>query len=149
MDDSFVAAFAKCAEDKNPQVRKQATIIAGARWVWEAQEQNPEAIKLMLKMSKDEVRDVRYNAVYYGLSTVRNKSDDVIRRLLEMAFEDREWNLFHRIEWGLRDDRERVATLLTEYINGENAAHTKAAREVFKQLTGREAPIGEDRQSGV
>ncbi|MEZ6033159.1 MAG: protein kinase [Planctomycetaceae bacterium] len=140
MDDSFVAAFAKCAEDKDRQVRVQTTIIAGANWVWEAQEQNPEAIQLMLKLSKDDVRDVRYNAVYYGLSTVRNKSDDVIRRLLEMAFEDREWNLFNRIEWGLRDDRERVATMLTEYINEENAAYSSAAREVFKQLTGREVP---------
>jgi serine/threonine protein kinase/protein involved in polysaccharide export with SLBB domain len=140
MDDSFVAAFAKCAEDKDRQVRVQTTIIAGANWVWEAQEQNPEAIQLMLKLSKDDVRDVRYNAVYYGLSTVRNKSDDVIRRLLEMAFEDREWNLFNRIEWGLRDDRDRVATMLTEYINEENEAHSNAAREVFKQLTGREVP---------
>jgi serine/threonine protein kinase len=136
MDDSFVAAFAKCAEDKDPEVRVQATIIAGARWVWEAEEQNQEAIELMLKLSKDEHRDVRYNAVYYGLSTVRNKSDDVIRRLLEMAFDDREPNLFNRIEWVRRDDRERVATLLTEYINGDNATHAKAAQEVFKQLTG-------------
>lgn len=69
-----------------------------------------------------------------------SKSDDVIRRLLEMGFEDREWNLFNRIEWGLREDRECVATLLTEYINGENAAQAKAAREVFRQLTGRRMP---------
>lgn len=140
MDDSFVAAFKNCAEDKDPQVRVQTTIIAGAKWVWEAQEQNAEAIQLMLKLSKDEHRDVRYNAVYYGLSTVRMKSDDVIRRLLELAFEDREWNLFHRIEWGLRDDRERVATMLTDYISGEDETKSEAAREVFEQLTGREAP---------
>jgi hypothetical protein len=50
------------------------------------------------------------------------------------AFEDRERNLFHRIEWGLRDNRVHVATLLTEYINGDNATHAEAAWEVFKQL---------------
>jgi hypothetical protein len=30
--------------------------------------------------------------------------------------------------------------MLTEYINEENEAHSNAAREVFKQLTGREVP---------
>lgn len=142
MDDSFVAAFAKCAEDNDPQVRVQTTIIAGAKWVWEAQEkQHPEAIQLMLRLSTDEHRDVRYNAVYYGLSTVRSKSDDVIRRLLEMAFEDREQNLFRRIEWGLRDDRERVAPILNGYIDGSDKIKAKAAREIFKQLTGSEPPL--------
>lgn len=139
MDDSFVEAFAKCAEDESPKVRVQTTIIAGARWVWEVTEkQHPEAIQLMLKLSQDDHHEVRYNAVYYGLSTVRQKSDEVIRRLLEMAFADREPNLFHRIEWALRNHRERVTELLDEYIDGENAAHAEAARELFEQFTGQD-----------
>lgn len=141
MDDSFLAAFAKCAEDTNPRVRVQTTIIAGHRWIWEApQDQHPEAMRLMLKLSKDDDRDVRFNAVYYGLSTVREKSDEIIERLLEMAFADREPNLFHRIEWGLRNDRERVAKMLNEYIAGKDKDDARAAREVFKQLTEAEPP---------
>ncbi len=136
MDDSFISEFSRCATDEDPEVRRLVATIAGSRWVWETPEQNPEAIELMLKLSQDQVRDVRYNAVYYGLSTVRNKSDAVIRRLLELAMEDREPNLFNRVEWGLREERERVATILNEYIHGTDESRTRAARELYPKFTG-------------
>src|SRR5690606_11601774 len=58
MDDSFVAAFAACAEDDDPQVREQTAVLAGHRWVWSAAEQNAEAIRLMLRLSRDSDRNV-------------------------------------------------------------------------------------------
>jgi serine/threonine protein kinase len=85
LDDSFLAAFAKCAEDPDPCVRSRVAVIAGDRWVRNAQQQNAEAIKLMFRLSKDENANVRYDARYYGLSRVRNKSDEVVHRLQEMV----------------------------------------------------------------
>jgi hypothetical protein len=138
MDDSFVGAFAACAEDSSETVRTQIAVIVGGKWIWSAQSQNAEAIELMLRLSEDGSREVRYNAVYYGLSTIQQKSEKVIRRLLEMAFEDREPNLYGRIAWGLRADRERVAAILDEYAKGTNLSIAKHAREIYKDMTGRD-----------
>src|SRR5262249_22320448 len=70
MDDSFVAAFNACAADDDPQVRRRVAVIAGERWIWSAPAQNHEAIDLELRLANDADREVRYNAVYHGLSTV-------------------------------------------------------------------------------
>ncbi|TXT39065.1 MAG: hypothetical protein FD138_185, partial [Planctomycetota bacterium] len=143
MDDSFVAAFAKCAADQDASIRESVAIVAGGRWVWESEQQHPDAIKLMVLLSTDTDREVRYNAVYYGLSTIKNKSDEVVRRLLEMAFADQEPNLRRRITWGLRGSEKQVVKLLDEYIKGPNQKQSEAAREFLKQWSsraGREAP---------
>lgn len=39
------------------------------------------------RLSKDTDREVRNAAVYYGLSVVTNKSDEVIKRLVDMIAE--------------------------------------------------------------
>ena len=139
MDDSFIEAFSAAATDPEPRVRNDVARIVGGRWVWSAKEQNPDAIELMLRLSEDEDREVRYNAVYYGLSTVRKKSSKVVRRLLEMAFADREWNLYGRIVWGLRTDREGAKRVLDEILAGNDAEAKKPASEIYKDMTGREA----------
>ena len=115
MDDSFLEAFQTAAEDSNPGVRRYVAKIAGNRWVWSG-DGNLEAIELMLKLSADEDRDVRYNAVYHGLSTIRNKSEVVIRRLIELALADHENNLYGRIVWGLREPARTDSELLKQIL---------------------------------
>ncbi|MEI8381206.1 MAG: hypothetical protein WCJ09_13845 [Planctomycetota bacterium] len=140
MDDSFLPAFAKCAEDPDEQVRNQVVIVSGGHWVWWREKQHPDAIQLMLKMSHDQDDQVRYNAVYYGLSTVRNKKDDVISRLLEMAFDAPLSDLPGRITWGLSTDKPRTKVLLTDMITGKDEDLAHKARQRFKELTGEELP---------
>ena len=142
MDDSFVSVLAACGKDRDDAVRRQTAKIVGMRWIWSAHSQNPEAIQLVLDLSRDNNQEVRYNAVYYGLSTVRRKSEEVVRRLLEMAFEYRERNLYRRIAWGLRRDRIRVREILEEYIDGPDHVQAKYAREVYEDMTGRKRPKG-------
>jgi hypothetical protein len=142
MDDSFIPAFAKCAEDPSSKVRNQVTVIAGNRFVWTTMDQQPEAIQLMLKLSKDEDRQVRYNAVYYGLSTVRNKNDDVLNRLLDMAFDDRQQDMPSRIAWGLRTAPDRTQRLLKEAMAGADKDRAAKARLRYRELTGKEPPAG-------
>ena len=136
MDDSFVNAFAACAKDSDDSVRAQVATIVGGQWVWSAKKQNPEAIELLLQLSTDSQRDVRYKTVYHGLSTIREKNEKVINRLLEIAFEDREPNLFGRIVWGLRGDRKAVKRILQKHIEGPDPQLSKQAEEVYKSLTG-------------
>lgn len=141
MDDSFIGAFSAAAGDPEPAVRNDVARIAGEHWIWSAEEQNPEAIELMLRLSKDDDREVRYNAVYFGLSTVREKSPRVVRRLLEMASEDREPNLYGRIAWGLKRNRDVATRVLDEILAGDDVAAKAKARDVYKDMTGSDPPM--------
>ena len=144
MDDSFVQAFVKCAEDSSKEVRKNAVIIVGEHWVWRAQQQNQAAIDWMLTMSEDPERSVKYNAVYYGLSVVRDKTDSVIQRLLEIAITDREPNLYGRIKWGIRSDKTRALEMLQRMLlAAESEALKKKIIEVHDNFFGVDrSPIG-------
>jgi beta-lactamase regulating signal transducer with metallopeptidase domain/nitrous oxidase accessory protein NosD len=102
MDDAFLDAMEACAKDPDREVRNQVARIAGGRWVWGSQEQSPRAIALMCVLAADEDREVRYNAVYFGLSVVRQKDRPIVEQLVEMALKDHEPNLYGRIVWGLR-----------------------------------------------
>ncbi len=102
LDDSLLPVLLAASTDPDRRVRNEVVRTVGGRWVWSAPQQDPNAIELMLKLSTDSDRDVRYNAVYYGLSVVRDKSETVVRRLVEMALADHENNLYGRIVWGLR-----------------------------------------------
>ena len=139
-DETHIAIFAQCAGDPDPEVRRKVARMAGQQWVWSAREPNPEAVELMLAMSRDEDRDTRYNAVYYGLSTIERKDERLVRRLLEIAFDDREPNLYNRIEWGLRTQRELSRAVLDNYIALGNPQHAQAAREIYADMGGQERP---------
>ena len=90
----------------------------------------------MLELSKDPA--ARYNAIYYGLSVAMPKSDEVIRRLIELAMND----CSSRIVWGLRTERSRIAEFLTphldQYKTKPNAALT--AYLLLRYVTGQDPP---------
>jgi RNA polymerase sigma-70 factor (ECF subfamily) len=142
MDDSFVAAFRECADDKNPKVRSDVAVWVGLRWIWYARTQNPDAVDLELRLSNDADREVRYQAVYNGLSTTRYKREEVVRRLLTIALTDREPNMYQRIAWGLQTDRDAAAKILDEFLRSPDPEQARAAREVYHDMTGR-SPQGE------
>jgi len=109
MDESFIPAFAACVRDIDARVRSQAVIVAGYNWVWNAKQQSRAVIDIMLQSSYDPAPEVRYNAVYYGLSTIHEKSDAVVHRLMEMTFhEDEHSDLPSRISWGLMYGRKTM-----------------------------------------
>ena len=80
------------------------------------------AMALLREMLKDTDRDVRYNAVYHGLSTIRERSDEQVAELLTLILDDRESNLFSRVVWGLRDDKEKVRKILDQWKSNEKNA---------------------------
>ncbi len=125
LDDSFLAALAAAATDRDWKIRNDVARLAGGRWVWNAPAQDPNAIDLMLQLSRDSNREVYYNAVYFGLSTVRDKGEPVVRRLIEMALAEHENNLYGRIVWGLKGPM-KVAPEPFVKILAEHLGRTKS-----------------------
>src|SRR5262249_51158487 len=137
MDDSFIAAFRACADDRDARVRGDVAVWVGLRWVWYAKTESAEAIDLELRLSNDKDREVRCQEVYNGLSTIRNKREEVVRRLLTVALSDREPNLYQRIAWGLQSDRDAAAKILDEFVRSADVDQARAAREIYQDMAGR------------
>jgi C-terminal processing protease CtpA/Prc len=104
-----------------------------------------DAIEVLLQLSQDRDSDVRYNAVYFGLTPLPDqRRDDVVRRLMVVAMTDRESplgrDLSRRIAWGVERDREAAARILDEFLHGDDPERVTATREIYKEMTGRAAP---------
>ncbi len=135
MDDSFVAAYAQCAESTNAAVRNEVARQVGENWVWSAKEQHPAAIELMLKLSADEHREVRNSAVYFGLSTVRNKSERVVRRLVEIGLAEENAYDRGRVIWGLKQDRDLATNVLKAILARADATNRAAAQQLLDAIS--------------
>ena len=142
MDDSFIEAWAACAKDPDPEIRREVARTFGNRWIWSQKNQNPGAIELMLRLSHDEDRNVRYKAVYFGLSTVWEPSDAVMRRLLQIAMTDHEHNMYGRVQWAVKRHPEKAARILESYMNDYETNHETAVRafQIYKNMTGKQPP---------
>ena len=120
--------------------------LEGGHWVWSAKEQHPEAIALMLKLTRDEDREVRYNAVYYGLSVVRDKTEPIVRRLVELALADQENNFYGRIVWGLKGPMRTTPEVFEKTLAAEleragtDAQRTTLIRKLYKDVLDRSMP---------
>ena len=141
MDDTFIEAWAACGKDRDRKVRSEVARLAGGRWVWGSGKQLPEAIDLMLDLSQDEDRSVRYNAVYFGLSVVREKSDEVVERLIEMAAAAPKYdgNLHGRIAWGLKREKGKADAAIEAFLAAEAADGStgeKHLRRLYREITG-------------
>ncbi|MHC1764312.1 MAG: hypothetical protein AB9869_08395 [Verrucomicrobiia bacterium] len=136
MDDSFIPAFAACARDESSDIRQNVAKLVGEDWIWHATEQSSAAIALLMEMTRDPDRQVRYDAVYHGLSTVRGKSDELIRRLVEMYLKDPVSDIRSRIDWGLRlgpePDRAKAKAVVAEYLDEPDPKIAAVAEEWFR-----------------
>jgi hypothetical protein len=142
MDDDFLDAWQACARDPDPDIRRKCARLLGSRWIWGAQSQHPAAIEILLGLSEDADPEVRYLAVYHGLSVVRDKDDRVLKRLVELTIGCTDRNLFDRIAWGVRGCGERVAAVLDEYLaqHRDSPSRTLNGRECYRKLLRKEPP---------
>lgn len=137
VDDSFIPGLKVCAEDSSEPVRSIAAQQIGKNFVQGNESPNPEAVALLIQLSKDESEDVRYNSVYYGLSQISKKSDEVLNRLIDVAATDRQPTLSERIAKSLEGDRERVTKILDQKLEDQNDI---ALYEIYEDLTGKQPP---------
>lgn len=103
-DESFVEPLARLARDPDHLIRRGVIIRSGLHWVWRGSDQPgppPGVIDMMLRASRDEHPEVRYNAVYYGLSVIHPRPPRVTRRINEMLEANPDANYAQRLRWGL------------------------------------------------
>jgi hypothetical protein len=135
LDDSLIDAFTTAADDADARVRGNVVRMVGQRWIWGEERQPPKAIALALKLRTDPDSRVRHFAIYFGLSTVNDPSDEVIRAQLESAIVTNDPESFYRVAWGLRQvPPDRLASFFGPYFDrgGEQA---KRASELFGEIT--------------
>jgi nitrous oxidase accessory protein NosD len=149
-DQSFIRALDACSQDSDANVRAGAANFLGYNYIWGKDVEPKEVIEILLRLSNDEDRQVRYNSVYSGLSVVNEKDAKVIKRLVELALTDHENNLYGRIVWGLRGpmrfDRKLVERILAEQLDEVKSDLHKAASLYFlyKELFDTEPPSAWD-----
>ena len=145
LDEPSIAAFAACAESKDEKVRREVARTAGQyQYNWTSRWKSPAAVDLLLRLSCDPSPDVRYAAVYHGLTLLPEvKQEEVARRLLELAISDRQSDLPGRVAWGLQDNRALAAKILNEFLRAGDPTKAKMARTIYKEMTGHEPPTGE------
>lgn len=135
VDDSYLPGLKVCAEDPALPLRSVTAQILGQYFIQGKEKPNPEALALLIKLARDKSSYVRYNAVYYGLSQIKNKSDDIINLLIDIASKDRQENLIDRIAESLKPDHDQVVKILNQKLaKGNNIA----IFEIYKTLTGEE-----------
>jgi hypothetical protein len=137
VDESFLPGFKVCSEDAATPVRSVAARVMGQHMVAGKEPPNPEAVELLIKLAKDESSDVRYNAIYYGLSEIKNKSDEIVALLVDIAVNNREPGLNEKIAKSLQGSNEQTVKLLDNKLKTDNAI---GIFEIYQTLTGKEPP---------
>lgn len=137
VDESFLPGFRICADDPATPVRSVAARIMGQKLVAGLDEPNPEAVELLVKLAQDESADVRYSAVYHGLSQIKDKSDDIVALLVGVAATNREQGLYERIIQSLENNRGQVIQILDKKLKEGDSI---ATFEIYQDLTGK-APV--------
>jgi HEAT repeat protein len=133
VDESYLPGLAVCADDSSPAIRSVTAQLLGRYFVQGKKTPNPEALELLIKLSGDESSDVRFNAVYYGLSQIQDKSDDTLNLLIDIATKQREQSLYDRIAESLSNDRERAAAILDRKLQDDDNI---AIYEIYEDMTG-------------
>lgn len=141
IDEDFFDAFEKCAEDINSLVKINTITTVGRHWIWSPRfkPQSQRAIQLAMKLSEDPDPQVRKRAVRYGLSVVKNKSDEIIKHLINIAMTTADYEVIHRIAWGLQSDKESAEPIILNYLETGSYGRDKLT-DLYIQIFGKDPP---------
>ncbi|HEY5653869.1 MAG TPA: hypothetical protein VIR63_05840 [Pontiella sp.] len=134
IDASFLPGFKVCSEDTAAPVRSITAKLLGTHFIKEKENPNKEAVALLIELAKDTAADVRYNAVYHGLSHLQEKPDEVIELLIDIAAGHREQPLYERIIQSLEKYKDTTAKILDHKLAVEDNV---AVYEIYEDLTGK------------
>lgn len=134
VDESFLPGFKVCSEDSAIPVRSVTARLLGQHFVEGKENPNPEAVALLIKLARDESADVRYSAVYHGLTQVQNKSPEIVELLIDVAATNREQRLYDRIALSLENNREETAQILDGKLKTGDSV---AIYEIYEALAGK------------
>jgi hypothetical protein len=134
VDESFLPGFKACSKDPALPVRTVTALLVGKHFLQGQENPNPEALAIAIEMARDEVSDVRFNAVYYGLSQLPEKSDDILNLLIDIASSHPNPSLYDRIVESLQGDRVRTVPILDQKLDEGNNV---SIFEIYEDLTGK------------
>ena len=133
VDESYLPGFTVCSKDTSSPIRSITARLLGEYFVKDQEDPNPEALNLLMELAHDESSDVRFNAVYYGISQIKIKTDETIAFLVGFAVKTRERGMTERIAESLSDDQDKVVIILDQQLaESENIA----VFEIYEDLTG-------------
>jgi hypothetical protein len=143
LDDSYLPDLAQAAQDPDPAVRARLARLVGGTWVWGAglHRISDGAVDILLDLSRDDHAEVRYQAIYYGLSTYRGERDDVLGRLVELATNPGEAPSHDRVLWALERYEGRLVTRLEEDLAGDDLQAAQAAYALHRTVFGERPAI--------
>jgi hypothetical protein len=134
IDESYLPGFKVCSEDPAIPVRSITAHLIGEHLIAGKDNPNPEAISLLMKLATDESADVRYNAIYHGLTQIKTKSPEMVEQLIEVAASNREQGLYERIIQSLENNKDQVIRILDAKLMDENSI---AYYEIYEDFTGK------------
>ncbi len=140
VNESFLPYFKLSAQDPAAPVRSITARVVGQYMVANRDKPLEEAVLLLMQLARDESADVRFSAIYHGLTQIRKKSDAVIILLTNVAAEIRDHVIYERIGLSLADQKEQVMQILNEQLETGNNA---ATFEIYKDMTGEFPPLRE------
>jgi hypothetical protein len=140
VDESFLPGFKTCSEDSAIPVRSIAARLLGQYFVEGQENPNPEAVALLIKLAGDESSDVRYNAVYHGLSRIQNKSPEIVEQLIKVAAGNREQGLYERIVQSLKENQAEAIRVMDALLAEDGHV---AIYEIYEDLAGK-PPVNAD-----
>ncbi|MEE9368049.1 MAG: HEAT repeat domain-containing protein [Pontiella sp.] len=141
VDETYLPGLTICAKDKESLLRSTSARILGQHFLEGKDTPHPEAIDLLMKLAKDESSDVRFSAIYYGLTEITYKSPELAEQLLDIASKERSEDLYEKIVISLSTYKPQVTELLDEKLaEGDNIA----IYEIYEDFTGGK-PKGADK----
>ncbi|MFB0552710.1 MAG: carboxypeptidase-like regulatory domain-containing protein [Phycisphaerae bacterium] len=144
-DDTFISGIQACAQDKSPKVRIKTAEVAGYYWIWGDTITNPKITRLLIQLSEDEFREVRFATVEKGLFNIPNKTEGIIKRIVDITLAEQKEipeKLYLRIQYVLRVNGNITRTILQEYLNEGEYEQGIIAR-LYRDALRSEPPIVE------
>ncbi|MBN1360804.1 MAG: carboxypeptidase regulatory-like domain-containing protein [Sedimentisphaerales bacterium] len=142
-DESFVEPVEACADDADPQVRSRVAELAGCYWLWGDTIEYPAITRLLLKLSTDPVPEVRFAAVERGLFNITDRTDAVVKRLIDVALSTEypvPEDLYPRIGAVLRRSRDVTREVLLAYRNDSQHSRQSVER-LYRDALRSELPV--------
>ncbi len=140
VDESYLPGLSVCAKDKDSLLRSMTARILGQYFVADKEIPHPEALQLLQGLATDDSGDVRFNAVYYGLTQTKHKTPKIAEQLIDIAAQERNPALHDRIIISLANYQPQVTEILdAKLAKGDDIA----IYEIYEEFTGNQ-PLNAD-----
>ncbi|QBG47632.1 HEAT repeat domain-containing protein [Verrucomicrobia bacterium S94] len=137
VNESYIPGLETCATHPSIPLRSLSAKLLGQYFIREKDAPNEEALAILLKLAHDPEADVRFNAIFYGLTQVKYKTPELAEQLIDIAAKERNPALQDRIIVSLANYQPQVEEILNKKLNGE---HAIAYYEIYEDFTGKEPP---------